>query len=315
MATFLEAQLGFIGETTYGTRVAPTRFLPFLKESLGLEIDYIESKSYRAGRKTKQLRRPGGQRVAGDIEMELAPQGLGLWLKHCLGSVTSTGAGPYVHTFTPGGLVGLSMTVQIVRTDQTGIARPFDYSGLKVQSWEMGAQVGEIATLKTTLYGTTEDTGQSIASASYPANWLPFTFVEGSLTVGGTATPVKSFSLKGDNGLLVDRYRLQASGANKSLEPQEASVRDYSGTLEADFTSLTAYNRFVNQTAAALVITLAQASGHQLVITSNVEFDGTTPKAEGIGSEIAQSLPFVGVSATGDSNVMTIAVTNADSAP
>ena len=315
MSTFLEAQFGFAAESTFGTRVAPSRFLPFLDESIELALDYYESKSYRAGRKTKALRRPGAQRVVGDINMELAPQGIALWLKHCLGAVATAGTGPYTHTLTPGGLVGLSMSAQIVKTDQTGTQRPFDYSGLKVQSWEIDAKVGEIATLKTTVYGIKEDTAQTVAVASYPTNLLPFTYVEGSLTIGGTATPVKSLTLKGDNGLLVDRHRITATTPAQSLEPQEANIRDYSGSLEADFTSLTAYQRYINQTQATLVITLAQASGHQIVITSTVEFSGNTPNAAGIGSEIPQLLPFVGVNATNDANVMTIAVTNADSAP
>lgn len=314
-ATFLEAQLGFGVESTFGTRVVPTVFSPFLNETIDNVIDYMQSNSYRAGRKYPVLRRPGGTRVHGDINMELAPQGLQILLRQCLGTLVTTGAGPYLHTLTPGALVGQSLSAQIVRTDQNGTVRPFDYSGMKVTAWEIAAQVGQIATLKTSWYGVKEDTSQSVATATYPSNLLPFTFIEGSLTIGGTATPVKSLTYADDLGLMVDRYRISATTPSQSLEPVEAAIHKISGTLVADFTNLTAYQRFTNQTQATLAITFAQAGGHQLVITSTVEFDGQTPQASGIGNEIPQNLPFVGVNATSDANVVTLALTNSDATP
>ena len=231
MASFLEAQLGFAAESTYGTRVTSTRFLPFVSESLDYNIDYLQSASYRAGRIGMALERPGAKRVTGDVTMELQPQGAGLWLKHCLGAVSTTGAGPYVHTITPTATTGLSLSAQIVRTDDGGTARPFDYSGLKVTGWDLSAQLGGFVTLKTSLYGTAEVTNQSTASQSLPANGLPFIFTEASVTVGGTACPVMGFDLKADNGLSVDRQRL---GNALSKEPIQKSIRTYEGSLDAD---------------------------------------------------------------------------------
>lgn len=311
-ATYLDSQLGIGVESVYGTRVAPTLFLPFLDEGLQFDKDFIESKSYRAGRRYQTLRRPGAQRIKGPITLELAPQGLQILLRQMTGTLVTTGAGPYLHTLTPGPLVGQSLSMQKVITEDNGSVQPFDYSGIKITDYEIGAQILQIATLKLNTYGIAEDTAQTVATATYPSNWLPFTFVEGSLTVAGVSTPVKSFTLKGDLGFMTERFRL---GSAVSKEPVEASVHTVTGTLDADFTSLTAYTRFTAQTQAALAITLAQAGGHQLVISSTVEFDGETPKATGMGNEIRQNLPFTGVNATSDANVITMALTNADATP
>lgn len=309
MASFLEAQFGFGVESTFGTRVAPTRFLPFLNENLSQQIDYLESQSYRTGRKTKTVRRPGAIRSLGDVEMELAPQGLGLWLKQAFGANVDAGADPYTHTLTPGDLGGKSLSVQIGRTDQGGTMRPFDYAGVKITKWELHAEVNKLATIKTSLWGATlEDTAQSLATATYPTGWSPFSFIDGSLTIGGTSYQVKSLDLTADLGLLVDRQRL---GSGVSKEPIETSVRQYGGNLVVDFTSLTGYNLFKNQTQSSLVTTFTSGV-FSLVITSTVEFDGTTPSASGIGNEVDQPLPFTAINATSDANVITAVLTNHD---
>lgn len=315
MASPLEAQFGFSAETTWGTRVTPARFLPFVSESLKQDIEYKPSESYRSGRIGATVRSKMKSTVSGDIEMELAPQGIGLWLTHALGAVSSTTAGsPYTHTITPtSGQLGKGLTIQIGRTDNAGTMRPFDYTGCKISEWELSCSVGDFAMLKTSIVGQKEDTGQSLASASYPSNWAPFSFTHGSLTVGGTATPVTDCSITGNNGLNADRFRIQATNPSLTLEPLQANIREYTGSLTADFVDLTAYNRFVNQTAAALVLTFNAGSAAQLVVTMNVEFDGETPNATGVGSEVMQNLPFTGLHGTADSSIISISLVNADS--
>jgi hypothetical protein len=315
MATWLEAQFGFAEETTWGTRVTPTRFLPFNSESIKTELDYIESTAYRAGRKTQTVRRPNFKRVAGDIELELTQADVGLLMKHMFGSVSTTGSSPYVHTFTPGALLGKGLTIQMGRTSTDGTTRPFDYTGCKIAEWELTTKVGELAMLKCSVVGKTEDTGQSLASASYDSVLSPFSWVDGSVTIGGTATPLKELTITGNNGLLTDRFRIQSTTPTLTLEPQEAAVRQYGGTLVADFADLTAYNRFINQTAATLIVTLSAGASASLVITMNVEFDGETPNATGIGDELVQNLPFTALHGTADSSTVTFTLTNLDSSP
>jgi len=314
MSTYLDAQLGIGEESTFGTRVAASRFFEFTTESLKLEIDRIWSNAIRSGRRTRHRVHPGAQRVVGDFEVELAPQGIGLLLKHLFGAVNTTGTNPYTHTFTPGVLDGKSLTIQVGRTDLGGTTRPFDYLGCKIPTWELSAALNALAMLKCSVYGVHEDTGQSLVSVTYPTGWSPFVFTHGSLTLAAAATDIREFRLAADNGLDLNRHRISATTPSRSKEPKEVNVRNYSGSLVCDWNGLTDYNRFVNGTEAAVVLTFNAGASAQLVITLNVEFDGETPTVDGRNVNDLP-LPFTVLHATADASAITAALTNADSAP
>lgn len=291
----LSAQLGIVDESTYGTPVTVTRFYEFVEESMALEIERIESAGLRTGTRVQRSDRwvAGQKNVGGSIKMELANKSFGLWLKHAMGGVASAqpdaGGNPtvYEHTFTPGDLP-VSFTAQLGRTGVDGTTRAFTYHGCRINEWEIAASVGELATFEATIIGEDEDTVTALATASYPSNLALFSFVSGSLTVGGSATDVKEITLSGNNGLADDRYFF---GSALRKQPLEASMREYTGELGLEFTDLTAYNRFVTGTEASLVCTflgslISGAFSYGLVITANVRFDGETPKVG--GTEIIQ---------------------------
>lgn len=314
MATALDAQLGFAEEVTYGTFLAPTRFLEFTDESLHLERERIESAGIRAGRRVLHRWAPGVQHVEGDFTVELAPQGAGLLWKHVLGALVTTGTNPYTHTVTPGQLDGKSLTVQKGVPDVGGVARAFSYVGCKITDWELNAAVNEYATLQCSVYGAHEDTAQALATVSYPTGLSPFTYAHGSLTIGGTATDVESISLSGSNNLNIDRHRIRATTPERPKEARETEIREYTGGMSADFEDLVAYNRFVNGTEAALVLAFNAGASAQMTITANVRFDGETPQVGG-REQAMLSLPYKIISGTSDAAALTVAVVNADSAP
>src|SRR5213595_1404709 len=98
-------------ETTWGTRITPTVFLPFTQESISQNIGYLQSNAYRTGRIMPTVRRKSKSVIAGDIEMEAAPQGLNLLMKYMIGNLVTTGAGPYTHTYTPTAPTGKGLTI------------------------------------------------------------------------------------------------------------------------------------------------------------------------------------------------------------
>lgn len=313
-ASGIDAQLGFVAESTFGTFETPTRFLELVSEDLSFGIDRIETQGIRAGRKTRHDWHSGAQRVTGGFEVELAPQGAGLLLEHAFGSLATAGtASPFTHTIIPGPLDGKSLTVQVGRPNIGGTVLAFSYLGCKVVDWELTAEAGNLAMFRTNLYGVHETTGESLASASYPSGYSPFVFTHGSLSIGGTATDVKNISLTGNNGLEVDRHRVSATTPARSKEPLESNLRDYGGQLAADFLNLTMYNRFVGGSEASLILTFAAAAAASLVVTmSAVRFDGDTPNIGGI--EIPElTMPFTVGSPTTDAQAITAVLTNADS--
>lgn len=298
LASGLASQLGIVDETTYGTPVTVTRFYDMVQENVNLDVARIEAKGLRAAARTIKSAQwvAGKKSIAGPVDLEVWNKGYGLWLKHCFGAVTSSqpdvGGNPTVwdHTFTPGDLAGKSLTMQIGRPDQTGTVRAFTYKGVKVQKWELGVSIDKLAELKLTTLGQDEDTTIALAAATAPTGLAPFVFTQGTLQLAAAAVDVHDFKLTADN-FLNDRFKL---GTALRKEPLEAARRDYIGEITAYFADLTAYNRFVNGSEAALVLDFVGAliSGtfnFELKITANVRFDGDTPNVTGPG-EVMQPL-------------------------
>lgn len=296
------AQLGIIEEVTYGTFLAPTRFFEFVNESITLDIGRIESQGWRANQRVLRTGRwrSGRRLVAGDITLELQNKSMGLWFKHAFGTIATTtpGGGTLTrdHTATLGNLKGKSLTIQVGRDsrDASSTVRPFSYTGCKVRRWEISCALNQLALLKLGIVGQDESTAQSLATASYATGIELFSFIEGSLTIAAVATPVKSAMIGVDNALPDDDYAL---GSALMREPLEPALRNATGDLDADFTDLTAYNRFINGTEATLDLlfvgsTIEGALKYQVDVAANVRFDGKTPVVSNPQEIRLSSMPF-----------------------
>lgn len=379
--TGMDAQIGYAIEGTVGTPATVTAFLPMLSETLMQDKTRLESSGIIAGRRvlTSSQWNGGNVAVSGSVQHELYNRGLGKLFTVMFGAVTTTGAGPYTHTFTPGDLYGDALTVQVGRPATNGTVYPFTYTGMKVSSWEIACAQGEIATIGLDLVGMREfdhrsvtdgvttsgstaissataafgadDVGKPIsgtgipagatiasvtsataatlsanasasgtgvtftigvalASASYPASIKPLKFNHAAVTIGGSSVNVMSLSISGDNSLATDRRFL---GTQFISEPMETGLRNYSGTVDVEFTDMTAYRRFVNGTEAALVASFTSGAD-SVTITTNVRFDGSVPNVGG-PEIVSQSLPFKCVASSTDSSAITVALVNGDSTP
>lgn len=309
MAGF-DGQLGFKSETTVGTGVTVDTFHEgFLNASVRDNIARIDSQGIRAGRRTKAKWKAGASAVGGNVNLELWNHPLATLLTHMFGTVATSGAGPYTHTATPGVLTGKSLTVQVGKPlTGSSTVEPFTYAGTKIAGWEISCGVGEIPTLSLELSAWSLTTATALASATYIADGEPFVFTEGSLSIAGSAVAtVRQVSLSGSNTLATDRHRFGSATVKEQLEN---GLREYSGTVETDFESLTAYNRYVNGTEAALVLAFDNGTD-SLTITANVRFDGETPEISG-PEILGINLPFMCLSATTDAAAITCVLVNGE---
>lgn len=311
LASGLAGQIGFKTEVTPGTAVTVDKFVPLVSESITNEMERLESDAIIAGRRVLDSGQWNGGNitVGGDIGFELYNLGLETLLHHCFGVVTTTGSGPYTHTFTPGDMVNNSFTVQVGRPGTKGTVHPFTYAGCHVASWELACAAGEIATLGLTIAAMSETNAPALAAASMPAGIKPVKFNHASITVAGTSTSVKSVNLKGDNGLDTDRRSL---GSQLIRQPLEADLRTYDGTLEMEFEDLAMYQRYLLGTEQALVIAFTVGTS-SLTITCNVRFDGETPGISG-KELLQQSLPFKCVGSSDAAAITAVYVTPTASA-
>lgn len=300
----IAAQIGFAAETTVGTAVTVNTFLPLVSESIQRTEAFTESEGIRAGRLVRGSDEwnSGNVTIAGDIGLELYTKSIRPLFKAMFGAEAEDTTNT-TYTYTPADLYGVALTTQIGRPDVGGTVRPFTYAGTKVMSWEIACAQGEIATLGLTVQTclVDETTGVNLATASYASGLRSFKFSGASLVLDGTTTNVTQLTISGDNALEA-RFFL---GSRYSAEPVQTGLRTYGGALQAEFESLTAYQRFVNHTEAGIVAKFTSGSS-ELTITMNARFDGETPNVSGRGI-VQQPLPFTCVAdTTSDASAITV---------
>lgn len=292
--------------TGYGDAVTVTRFLEFTNETLKLDIGRIESAGLRSGNRVQRTDRWTSNRkgAGGDIELEVPSKGIGMLLKHILGTVAITtptnGVLTRKHSHTLADPAGKSLTIQISRPDTGGTVRPFTYKGCKVTDWELSNDLDALLMLKATVDAQDEDTSIGLAAASFASAFEEFTFVGGQITLAAANYDITKFSLTGKAGLKTDRYFIRSNSLKK--EPLLSEMADLTGQLDADFTDLSGYTRF---TAGSLAAVTATWTGSQIenvaspgpyfyklqVTLPNVRFDGETPNVGG-PDIVPQNLPF-----------------------
>lgn len=294
-----KSQLGYKAETTFGTYIAPDKWVEFLSENITADFERISSQAWRAGQRVEsELRwKAGRTNVSGTINAELQSKSLGGLFKAAFGTsvITTPGGGTLSrdHTYTLGDTVGDSLTIQLGRELRDQTVQPFSYLGCKVNGFHLSCDVGGLAQTSYDIFGRAEDTATGLVAASYPTTLETFSFVEGAVTVGGTATPVRQATFDLDNRMNTDDY---AFGSKLRRDVPEPANREAGGTLDADWTSMTAYNRFVNGTMAALTLIftgsiIEAAIAYKLSLTANIRTDGTTPTVDG-PDEIRQPLTY-----------------------
>jgi hypothetical protein len=291
--TVLDSLLGMSAETVYATGVPVSRFFELETESISGKYPRIDAKGVRAGSRVMRTDRwqPNPKGADGTVKLEVLDSGFGLLFKHMLGtaSIGAPSGGFTPQTYTIGSLLGLSSTWQAARYSTDGNLTPFTYMGGKVHNWELQSAVDGVLGLSLSLDFATETIGAgsgatALATPTYPTGAQLFTYIGGSVTVGGTQFAVHDVMVKGDNKLKVDRFFMANGGVKK--EPLEQELRSVAWELKGEFDGITQYNRVASTTnagaTAAIVMNWATPQGGSLQITlPNARFDGGSPHIDG----------------------------------
>jgi hypothetical protein len=254
MGSIHDAFVGAADEVSYGNTVAPSDFFEFTEEGVSGSYERIQSEGMRAGAKVLRSDRwvPNPKGAGGDLTMEVLDQGFDFWLKHMLGAVATgtpaLGVTPYTATLGP--IDGQSFSQQIARPDSNGVVQPFTYSGGKVAEWELSNETDGVLMLTLSqdfasehVPDGTESGALVLATPTYPVGAKLLTFVKGTVQVGGTDFAVTNVSLKGNNGLKVDRYGMRGANSTTKREPREEAMREYSLALTGEFEDTTHIQR------------------------------------------------------------------------
>ncbi|MEV8043567.1 phage tail tube protein [Streptomyces griseoluteus] len=257
----LGAQIGIAAETTYGTYVAPAKFVEFTKESLALKKTTAQSAGIAAGRLLAlSSRRVVTRREAqGSLEMEVTNKGMGLLIQALMGTTVTPvqqGAGPaYLQTHTLASVAGKSLTIQKGVPLTTGTVTDKSFLGCKVTSGEFSCEVGQMLTASFEIDARDCDESQPLAAASY-SNMSPFHFGQMALKTGAYGSEaaldgIRKMSCKIERPQDVERY--YANNAGLKSEPIENDQVKISGTIETDYVSTTLDDLHTSDGATSLV--------------------------------------------------------------
>jgi hypothetical protein len=246
-------------ETTYKTDPATpdVQKVYFISESLRASRNLIESMTSTS---TRDASKPalGNMNISGSIKVELQAYMAKLF-KAAMGSVQTTGTGPYVHTFK----IGSSLPSLLIEKGFTDIGQYFKYNGCKINKLSLNVTpegfqevdfdiIGAKETVSTTPFDSTPtDLGKS--------SWTGFNIAgiyEGGSQIA-TVTEITGLTL--ENNLDEFVYVIGGHGERYSLPEGRVKV---SGTLKALFNDMTLYNKAINTTESSLKIVYQFGSGN-----------------------------------------------------
>lgn len=300
----LAAQIGFAAETTYGVRAVPDHFYELVSETMKLNRSRTVAKGIRPNKLLDRAQRFRTTKVdvSGDVSLEVNSNSFGLLFKHMLGTAAQAadGAG-FKRTYTLGDIYGQSLTCQVGTPSQDGTVNVYEYTGCKVDQWEIATAVDQVLSLKLSLDGTAETSNQTLATASYPvATYNEVYYVDQcALSVGGTTFKSMDLTITGNNNIKTDRFYVGSQNKLEQLRDQYASI---TGTLTLlDWTNAI-YSLYAADTTAQascqIIITATgsksydTAKPNKIVITiPSVRFDGETPDVSG-PNVIELKMPF-----------------------
>ncbi|WP_313812359.1 phage tail tube protein [Glutamicibacter sp.] len=322
MTTQLDCSLGLGLENAYGVAATPDQFLEFVSESLAWNPEIVQGEGLRVGsRVPRTARRALAKEMSGgDIELEVTTKGMGRLFHAILGASTNTqiGSGPayqQVHTFTDGALP--SFTVQKgVPLIGGGAIQPHTFHGAVVESAELSAAQGEIVKLTTTWNARETVTDTPYVPTVYPANMELFTFVHGSITIGGSVTAptntalaaggtvagnITEFTLSLSNGIDEGGFTFGSEG--KRGRRPEVGLVEATGSMVAEYDNNLLRDAFLNQESLQIVLTFE--AGAEIapgvrpalqVFLSSVKLDGQLPASNG-GEPVTQEIDFTSLDA------------------
>lgn len=291
--------VGLAKETVYGTVVAPTRFFE-AEATLKEKVTTAQGAGHRPGtRVARASRRAVVQRESsGDITLDATTVGLGYLLNAFFGLVTNTqiaagAAYQQNHTLKKDDFSD-SYTIQQGIPRLGGTVDAYTYAGAQCGSLKVEAKAGAIVTVSTSWIARALSLAEAYAAPSYPAAMDLFTFVHGSIAVGGgaftaptTTAPasagallaeVTEVSLELSNGLDSGGFNLGGGGQRTRKAAYKGGADDaIAGSFTVEYTGRDFVDAYLDQEDLSLIL----------------GFEGPTEIATGIKPLLQFAVPLI----------------------
>ena len=304
----LGAQLGIAAETTYGTYVAPAKFIEFTKESLALKKTTAQSAGIAAGRllplsSRRVLTRKEAQ---GSFDIEVTNKSMGLLLQALMGTtvtpVQQGATAAYLQTHTLASVAGKSLTIQKGVPLTTGTVTDKTFVGCKIISAEFSCEVGGMLMATFEIDVKDCDETQTLATASY-ASMSPFHFGQMAVKTGTYSSEtaldgIRKVSVKIERPQDVERFYAGQAGLKK--EPIENDQVKITGSFETDYVGTALDDLHTSDAATSLVwefigpnIALTHDETFRLALPA-IKLDEGPPTVDGFGV-VKPTFSFVGL--------------------
>jgi hypothetical protein len=273
-------KVGIAFETTMGTYVAPSIFVPILSESLVYREEKYYSEQIRQQTMVSDVK-SGYYHVEGDIEMEVDPTNHPYWLyasRHTPSKVTGP---PAIYTFIPssagsastaaGATTPKTLSITVVRN---GIV--FGYTGCVVGNFEYTITDAVLRCTMTVL-GIAEAV-QSAPSPTWSAPDLLGATAHNVYLAASAATPTFGAVDTGFNGFTF-RANHNAEAQNRIVAVRSASYISFGITeaefeSELDFLNRTDYDNFVANTQRAIKLESVNGGATFAAASSGIQIQG-----------------------------------------
>ncbi len=237
--------LGYVGygiESTEGTAVSPTKYLPVSSFSFEDSNDFIVPDQIRHSR-DRYIAMSAPYAVSGTMEMELIPLDVAHLLKSAFAATIVSSAyagGGYQHVFTPA-----SAEPTFTFESSANDVLVMRYAGARVNTLEIKAAFGEIVTASFGLEAVSRAKQGGASSPSY-SNVTPFNFsgVDIKVASGTLLATVKDFTFGVNNNI----ERIGTLRKTRSWKRLDLGMREVTLALTMDFQDTAEYDRFLTET-------------------------------------------------------------------
>jgi hypothetical protein len=283
-----EARFIAYEETTYGAAPSPANGIEIylVSENLNASQPKVQDETLGAGR-TRAEGVLDKKDVRGDLNGVVNPQWFGLLMKHAFGGVTTTGAGPYTHTFGIGNLpVGLTIERDYGAT-LSGSGRVIRYHGCRVNELMIDIQSGGFVSFTTSMVGANFSKAASILDSTPTTSaHRGFGGFETTLKINGAAVAVaKNARLMLSNDLDEDGFVI-GGGSSRGTLPEGFASAKMSGQFLLTDTAFLNYSLDQTELSVEIVMTrgngLGSAGNESLsILMPNGKFPVQTPGISG----------------------------------
>jgi hypothetical protein len=239
--------------------------------------------------------------VTGSISGPVYPEEFGLLLLGIFGSEAVTGTGPYQHTFTLNSGNPPSITIQVDDPVQ-----PRRYLGCQISSLGLTYNAAEgLVTYSADLVGKDMETATA-GTFSEPGQ-PPWPGWKASLTLGGQAfAKVMTAELT---------FAREVQQVYALANTQLASFRDVgpmevTGRLTAYFDSDADYNRFLNKTQDAFVLTIGSGNAILEVTCTRMDYGDSPAEIDRFGTNLALNFTLRALYNSTDGGPAKVVLTN-----